>query len=114
MERNVGFFKSIRFKLIIIYMLLIFLAMQVVSVYFSRELEQNLFDNYETVLNERLNLLSLSAAQEMVSDDSTELDLDMLVRNAFPANDENVRYGKAQIIGRNASYLQVHRMPIEA
>ncbi|WP_078393239.1 cell wall metabolism sensor histidine kinase WalK [Shouchella patagoniensis] len=105
MERNVGFFKSIRFKLIIIYMLLIFLAMQVVSVYFSRELEQSLKDNYETVLNERLNLLSLSAAQEMETDDSTEQDLDVLVRNAFPASDDNVRYGKAQIIGRNAVVL---------
>lgn len=101
MERNVGFFKSIRFKLIIIYVLLIVLAMQIVSVYFSRELERSLLENYETLLNDRLNVLSLSVGQEL-QEDPEERDLDTLVRNAFPQNDENTRKGKAQVIGYNS------------
>ena len=104
MERNVGFFKSIRFKLIIIYVLLIVLAMQIVSVYFSRELERNLLENYETLLNDRLNVLSLSVGQEL-QEDPEERDLDTLVSNAFPQNDENTRKGKAQVIGYNSVVL---------
>lgn len=105
MERNVGFFKSIRFKLIIIYILLIVLAMQIVSFYFSQELERSLRDNYETVLHDRLNILTSSAGQEFMDEETDPANFDILVRNAFPANDENTRFGKAQVIGPNFEVL---------
>lgn len=105
MERNVGFFKSIRFKLIIIYILLIVLAMQIVSFYFSQELERSLRDNYETVLHDRLNILTSSTGQEFMEEETDIANFDILVRNAFPANDENTRFGKAQVIGPNFEVL---------
>ncbi|MFS0788709.1 cell wall metabolism sensor histidine kinase WalK [Shouchella sp. 1P09AA] len=102
MDRNVGFFKSIRFKLIIIYMLLIVLAMQIVGFYFSNSLERSLMDNYETVISDRVNLLTVSAARELIDEDSdTQENLNTLLNETFPQTDDNIRFGKAQIIGND-------------
>ncbi len=102
MDQNVGFFKSIRFKLIIIYMLLIVLAMQIIGFYFSNSLERSLMDNYETVISDRVNLLTVSAARELIDEDSdTQENLNTLLNETFPQTDENIRFGKAQIIGKD-------------
>ena len=46
--KKVGFFRSIHFKLVIIYVLLIFVAMQIIGVYFVGKLEKNLVDNFQS------------------------------------------------------------------
>lgn len=63
--KKVRFFQSIHFKFVLIYVLLILLAMQIMSVYFVRELEKELINNFSTSVNERVNLLSYSIDQEM-------------------------------------------------
>ncbi|WP_102348088.1 cell wall metabolism sensor histidine kinase WalK [Bacillus sp. Marseille-P3661] len=63
--KKVGFSKSIHFKFILIYVLLILIAMQVIGVYFVRELEQQLVTNFTESLNERVRLLVYNIEQEM-------------------------------------------------
>ena len=44
--QKVGFLKSIHVKLVLIYVLLIIIAMQIIGLYFARELEENLVENF--------------------------------------------------------------------
>ena len=57
--KKVGFFRSIHFKLVIIYVLLIFVAMQIIGVYFVGKLEKSLVDNFQSSIRGHVNLLSL-------------------------------------------------------
>ncbi|HHY74911.1 MAG TPA: cell wall metabolism sensor histidine kinase WalK [Bacillus bacterium] len=63
--KKVGFFKSIHFKFVLIYVLLILFAIQVIGVYFVRELEQQLVANFTESVNERIRLLVYNIGQEM-------------------------------------------------
>jgi two-component system, OmpR family, sensor histidine kinase VicK len=63
---KVGFFRSIHFKFVLIYVLLILTAMQIIGVYFVRQLETQLVGNFKNSLNERINLLAYSIEQEMI------------------------------------------------
>ncbi len=72
MNNKVGFYKSIQFKLIIIYVLLILIAMQIIGVYFTKQLEEQLVSNLFETLDERANILQYNISQEMTKhDDST-------------------------------------------
>ncbi|MEH7347621.1 cell wall metabolism sensor histidine kinase WalK [Gottfriedia acidiceleris] len=55
---KVGLFKSIVFKFVLVYILLILVAMQIISVYFSRELEKQLVNGFTVAINERAKLLA--------------------------------------------------------
>jgi two-component system, OmpR family, sensor histidine kinase VicK len=57
-HNKVGLFQSIIFKFVLVYILLILVAMQVISVYFSRELEKQLVNNFSVSINERANMLA--------------------------------------------------------
>ncbi|MDP4162565.1 MAG: cell wall metabolism sensor histidine kinase WalK [Bacillota bacterium] len=63
--RKVGFFRSIHLKFVIIYVLLILIAMQIIGVYFVRQLEETLRTNFQTSIKERVNLLAYNVVQEM-------------------------------------------------
>lgn len=63
--KKVGFLKSIHFKFVLIYVLLILFAIQVIGVYFVRELEQQLVANFTESINERIRLLVYNIGQEM-------------------------------------------------
>ncbi|WP_017756731.1 cell wall metabolism sensor histidine kinase WalK [Calidifontibacillus oryziterrae] len=63
--KKVGFLKSIHFKFILIYVLLILIAMQVIGVYFVRQLEEQLVTNFTASVNERARLLVYNIGQEM-------------------------------------------------
>lgn len=69
---KVGFFQSIRLKFIIIYILLLLLAIQVIGVYFAKQLEENLMINFQTSINERLELLSYNLEQAMTAERTEE------------------------------------------
>ncbi|TFD96594.1 cell wall metabolism sensor histidine kinase WalK [Jeotgalibacillus sp. R-1-5s-1] len=65
--RKVNFFQSIHLKFVLIYVLLIALAMQIIGVYFVRELEETLIDNFKNSVVDRLDPLEYTVAQEISS-----------------------------------------------
>lgn len=70
--KKVGFFRSIHFKLVIIYVLLIFVAMQIIGVYFVGKLEKSLVDNFQSSIRGHVNLLTYSVGEEMSKERGTE------------------------------------------
>ncbi|MGM0974616.1 MAG: cell wall metabolism sensor histidine kinase WalK [Bacillota bacterium] len=62
---KVGFFRSIHLKFVIIYVLLILVAMQIIGVYFVRQLESTLQKNFKDAIQERVNLLSYYVEEQM-------------------------------------------------
>ncbi|WP_110928063.1 cell wall metabolism sensor histidine kinase WalK [Bacillus massiliglaciei] len=66
--KKVGFFRSIHFKFVLIYVLLIFVAMQIIGVYFVKELENNLRENFQESIEGHVNLLSYSIGEEMMKE----------------------------------------------
>ncbi|GLC90079.1 cell wall metabolism sensor histidine kinase WalK [Lysinibacillus piscis] len=66
--QKVGFFQSIHVKLVLIYILLILLALQIIGIYFSRELEQNLKTNFRESIFQRVDLMQYSLREEMLKE----------------------------------------------
>ncbi|WP_459502795.1 cell wall metabolism sensor histidine kinase WalK [Bacillus sp. C1] len=66
--KKVGFFQSIHLKFVLIYMLLILIAMQVIGVYFVRELEKSLVQSFKDSLTQQTNLLSYNLKQEFAKE----------------------------------------------
>ncbi|MEK3857514.1 cell wall metabolism sensor histidine kinase WalK [Cytobacillus sp. FSL H8-0458] len=62
---KVGFFRSIHLKFVIIYVLLILVAMQIIGVYFVRQLESTLQENFKDAIQERVNLLTYYVEEQM-------------------------------------------------
>ncbi|NEU30597.1 cell wall metabolism sensor histidine kinase WalK [bacterium LRH843] len=109
MNRKVGFFKSIQFKLIIIYVLLIFIALQIIGVYFTKKLEEQLVTNQFELLDERMNLLKYNLAQEMTKprEDRSTLtsDINLLLRDIF-----SIENAEVQVIDQNRVVLSTSNM----
>ncbi|EIJ80179.1 multi-sensor signal transduction histidine kinase [Bacillus methanolicus PB1] len=63
--KKVGIFRSIHLKFVTIYVLLILVAIQIIGVYFVRELEQNLKENFYTSIEKRVDLLSYNLEEEI-------------------------------------------------
>ncbi|MDE3840456.1 cell wall metabolism sensor histidine kinase WalK [Bacillus methanolicus] len=63
--KKVGIFRSIHLKFVAIYVLLILVAIQIIGVYFVRELEQNLKENFYTSIEKRVDLLSYNLEEEI-------------------------------------------------
>lgn len=109
MKRRVGFFKSIQFKLIIIYVLLIIIAMQIISVYFIRQLEQQLVTNYFEMLDDRTSLLAYNLEVEMTKPRENvatlNRDIDNLLREFF-----SIPNSQVQVIDRNKVVLSTTNM----
>lgn len=66
--QKVSFFKSIHVKLVLIYVLLIVIALQIIGIYFSKELEDNLIDNFKDSILQRMELVQYSIREEMLKD----------------------------------------------
>lgn len=66
--KKVGFFRSVQFKFVLIYVLLIMLAMQIIGIYFVKELDTSLKKNFEDSLSKRGSLLVYNIEQEMSKD----------------------------------------------
>ena len=78
--KKVRLLQSIHLKFVLIYVLLILIAMQIIGVYFARQLEKELVNNFRTSLQERTDLLTYNIGQEMVKnrdDDSPTLEEDL-------------------------------------
>ncbi|WP_462410062.1 cell wall metabolism sensor histidine kinase WalK [Neobacillus sp. Marseille-QA0830] len=83
---KVGFFRSIKVKFVLIYVLLILVAMQIIGVYFVRQLEDTLRTNFQTSIKQRVDLLSYNIREEMekqrTSDDPPlEEDINKLLKD---------------------------------
>lgn len=70
--RKVGFFQSIHVKFVIIYVLLILVAMQIIGVYFVKQLQSTLTTNFQTSVKERVNLLAYNVVEQMDKDRSPQ------------------------------------------
>ena len=63
--QKVSFFKSIHVKLVLIYVLLIIIALQIIGIYFSKQLETNLKSNFQDSIRQRIELVHYSIREEM-------------------------------------------------
>ncbi|VDG89579.1 Sensor histidine kinase YycG [Lysinibacillus sphaericus] len=70
--RKVGIFNSIHVKFVLIYVMLILLALQIIGLYFSRELEQTLKLNFTNSVKDRINLVEFSVREEMLKEPSSD------------------------------------------
>ncbi|WP_416148037.1 cell wall metabolism sensor histidine kinase WalK [Salipaludibacillus sp. HK11] len=70
--KKIRLYKSIHVKIVVIYVLLILIAMQVIGVYFTRQLEEQLIENFNSTLNERADLVALNVGQEMMREEEEE------------------------------------------
>jgi two-component system sensor histidine kinase VicK len=64
--QKVGFFKSIHVKIVLIYILLILLAMQIIGLYFARELEHTLKKSFTDSIKDRVELVEFSVRTEIL------------------------------------------------
>ncbi|AXB12776.1 TPA: cell wall metabolism sensor histidine kinase WalK [Listeria monocytogenes] len=73
------FFQSVQFKVVIMYLLLIIVAMQVIGAYFVRELEGQLEKNFQDSITNSITLLDYNAREEIIknSDNSVKLQNDI-------------------------------------
>ncbi|MCA0170723.1 cell wall metabolism sensor histidine kinase WalK [Bacillus sp. RAR_GA_16] len=79
---KVGFFKSIHFKFAIVYVLLILVAIQFISVYFNDKLEDQFQQNYMSSIRDRAELLADNVSDQVNSkSDEEENTVTSLIRN---------------------------------
>ncbi len=99
--KKVGFFRSIHLKLVLIYVLLILIAMQIIGAYFVRQLEATLLRNFETSIQERVDLLSYYLSEEMVKERNPEEEgptLEEDVKNILKDFDNTSDISEVQVI----------------
>jgi two-component system, OmpR family, sensor histidine kinase VicK len=101
--QKVSFFRSIHFKFILIYVLLITVAMQVIGVYFVDELEEQFVSNFSKSLKERINLLAYNVDQVLdqprnETTQTLEDDISQLLRKNDLFSDDLI---EAQVINSN-------------
>jgi two-component system sensor histidine kinase VicK len=103
---KVRFFNSVRMKLVIIFVLLIFVSMQIIGVYFVRKLEDQMVSNFEKSITERVSLLKIPVQGEMTktrtgSDEKLETSLKKILKDYSSEDIEEIIVvdTNAQIIG---------------
>ncbi|WP_025784256.1 cell wall metabolism sensor histidine kinase WalK [Sporosarcina sp. D27] len=70
--RKVGIFNSIHVKFVLIYVMLILLALQIIGLYFSQQLEETLKDNFTNSIKDRINLVEFSVREEMLKERTSD------------------------------------------
>ncbi|WP_088810432.1 MULTISPECIES: cell wall metabolism sensor histidine kinase WalK [Listeria] len=73
------FFQSVQFRLVMIYLLLILVAMQVIGAYFVRELEGQLEKNFQDSIKNSMTLLDYNVREEILKngDNSAQMQTDI-------------------------------------
>lgn len=92
--KRVGFFRSIQMKFVLIYVLLILFAMQIISVYFVNSLEEKFTSNFQTSLEQRVELLEYNLGEEMLKErdlqsNTLEQDIRRVLEDFASASDVN-------------------------
>lgn len=90
--QKVRFFKSVQVKLVLIYVLLILIAMQIIGLYFAKELEETLKKNFETSITDRLKLVNFSVKEELLKE-RTESDptLEQSLKGVLNLSSEDIK-----------------------
>ena len=90
---KVNFLKSIHVKFVLIYILLILLAMQIIGLYFAQQLEETLKGNFESSIEDRMEIIEFSVREEMIKERTDEdLTLEQTLRTVlygFQSDDIN-------------------------
>ncbi|SDK22454.1 cell wall metabolism sensor histidine kinase WalK [Sediminibacillus albus] len=100
--KKVGFFQSIRLKIVIIYILLLLLAIQVIGSYFALRLEDNLKENFDATIEERIDGLTYyleQAFQKERPEDEEGPTLEEDVQNILNRVDSGV-FSTLQVLDR--------------
>ncbi|WP_409252405.1 cell wall metabolism sensor histidine kinase WalK [Bacillus sp. SCS-153A] len=104
--KKVGITRSIHLKFVLIYVLLILLAMQIISVYFVRELEDKLITNFTSNIEENVSFLKYNIKEEMLKertdkDLKLEADIDRILQDFKGSDVLEVRVidSKSRILG---------------
>lgn len=98
MRRLRRLFQTVQWKLVIIYISLILIAMQLIGIYFIRTVEQSLIDNFTESLNAQADSLAFNLEPYLISEqEQAERDnMDDLVQNLVTLNNAGV-----QVIDQN-------------
>ncbi|MBM7704198.1 cell wall metabolism sensor histidine kinase WalK [Metabacillus iocasae] len=111
--KKVRFLQSIHLKFVLIYVLLILIAMQIIGVYFVRQLEKELVTNFSESLDERISFLSYNIDQEMKKkrDEGTttlEQDIRTILQDVVSKDISEVRVidQNRRVIGTSHEYPQ--------
>lgn len=102
--QKVSFFKSIHVKLVLIYVLLIIIALQIIGIYFSKQLEENLKTNFQDSIRQRIELVHYSIREEMIKerDETTPLEVSLnTILQEFSTDDIN----KIQVVNNRYRIL---------
>ncbi|ALS25835.1 cell wall metabolism sensor histidine kinase WalK [Paenibacillus cisolokensis] len=111
------FFRTVQFKLIVIYVLLILIAMQLIGVYFVSTVKHSLKDNFTANLNDQANLLSNMVAQSLAglsepdgrTDESPADSLNFFVHNLFGVSEAEI-----QVLDANGKVLATSQQDQQA
>ncbi|WP_067840450.1 cell wall metabolism sensor histidine kinase WalK [Amphibacillus sediminis] len=112
--KKVSFFQSIRWKIIIIMILLLLLAIQVIGAYFVQRLEQDLKDSFEENLDERLEVLSYNIKEALLADrpeDGTGLPLEDEVAEILSLYGQSDVYSRLQVVDRQFRIIGTNTQP---
>ncbi|WP_226582233.1 cell wall metabolism sensor histidine kinase WalK [Halobacillus litoralis] len=103
--KKVGFFQSVRLKLIVVYILLLLLGIQVIGAYFVERLEKQLTNNYTSSVQSQLNSLTFSLQNAFNAErDENSPTLRMEVANLIEDFSDDVNLRKLQVID-NKTYV---------
>lgn len=89
--KRVGFFQTVQWKVVILYLLLILIAMQVIGAYFIRTAESYYVNNFTETLNTQANLLAMNIEKYLEGDTVPREDVDNLIRNLFVLRNADVQ-----------------------
>ncbi|WP_112182570.1 cell wall metabolism sensor histidine kinase WalK [Paraliobacillus zengyii] len=101
--KKVNIFQSMQWKIIIIMILLLLLAMQVIGSYFAQRLETDLRANFEENIDERLEVLSDNLVKALVKErpeDGTGPTLEADVREIVQLYGRSDAYSQLQVMDR--------------
>ncbi|EUJ33761.1 sensory box histidine kinase [Listeria floridensis FSL S10-1187] len=107
MQKTKKFFQSVQFRLVMIYLLLILVAMQVIGAYFVRELEGQLEKNFQDSIKNSTKLLDYNVREEILKngDNSAQLQTDIrellvdFARNNNSLTEVRIVDDKSKILG---------------
>lgn len=107
--KKVGFFQSVRLKLIVVYILLLLLGIQVIGAYFVSQLDNQLTSNFTSSIDNQLNSLTFSLQNafnaERDEDSPTLEDEVQGLISDFIEETQSINPRKLQILNSNSNII---------
>lgn len=99
--KRIRMFRSIHWRMIVVYILLILMAMQVIGAYFMKSLESHYVNNFTRMLDQQASLFSYSVQSylddvSMDEEDHTNENIQMLIEKLFSTPNVDI-----QVLDRN-------------